>query len=526
MGQHSSISRGFWAIVEAKCSFTHTLTEEPRVIISHDLGTTGNKATLVSNDGVLIAAVSVSYGADFGPGGKAQQDPHDWWNAMASANRQLLDKGNVASSSIDAVSFSGQMMGVVPVDAAGDIVRPAIIWADTRSVAQSNALIERVGMDRAYRITGHRLNPTYSLSKIMWLRDTEPENFARIDTVLQAKDYLAYRLTGVKVTDPSDASSTNAFDQTTGTWSAELIDAAGLAANLFPEIVESVTVIGTVTREAAAQTGLAEGTPVVIGGGDGPMAALGAGIVDETSGAYAYLGSSSWVSVSAAAPLHDPLMRTMTFNHVVPGQFVPTATMQAGGASLAWITQVLSPDKEDKYEQLLGAASTATASEDGLFFLPHLLGERSPYWNPKARAALVGLLLHHGRENITRAVLEGVAFNLHTGLKAFTDNGTPITSIDAIGGAAHADLLLDIFADVWGIPIGARNLVDESNAIGAAVVAGVGVGIFDSFGVAANFSRRTSERAPDAARHARYAREYETFMDAYRHIEPWFDTLA
>jgi xylulokinase len=381
-------------------------------------------------------------------------------------------------------------------------------------------------MERAYAITGHRLNPTYSLSKIMWLRDTEPEIFTSIDTVLQAKDYLAYRLTGVRATDPSDASSTNAYDQAAQSWSDELIEAAGLSASLFPEIVESTTVIGTVTAAASAETGLATGTPVVIGGGDGPMAALGAGIIDSSSGAYAYLGSSSWVSVSSDAPLHDPLMRSMTFNHVIPGKFAPTATMQAGGASLQWITQLLSPDSEDRFAELLGAAAASPAAEEGLFFLPHLLGERSPYWNPKARAAFVGLLLHHGRGNLTRAVLEGIAFNLYTGLRAFVENGTDISSIDAIGGAAHSDLLLDIFSDVWGVPVAARNLVDEANAIGAAVVAGVGVGIFDDFQVVKDFSSRAVSRQPNLANHGRYAGEYSTFMDAYRHLEPWFDGLG
>lgn len=496
------------------------------MIISHDLGTTGNKATLVSNDGRMVASVSVSYGADFGPGGRAQQNPYDWWNAMAAANRSLIAKGEITSTDVDAISFSGQMMGVVPVDAAGDIVRPAMIWADTRSGSQCDSLIERVGMERAYMITGHRLNPTYSLSKIMWLRDTEPDAFARIDTVMQAKDYLAYRLTGVQVTDPSDASSTNAYDQTAKGWSNELIEAAELSPGLFPEIVESTTVIGTVTAAAARETGLAAGTPVVIGGGDGPMAALGAGIIDATSGAYAYLGSSSWVSVSANAPLHDPLMRSMTFNHVIPGRFVPTATMQAGGASLSWLTSLLSPGQDDRYAKLLGAAAQVAAAEDGLFFLPHLLGERSPYWNPDARAAFVGLLMHHGRGHMTRAVLEGVAFNLYTGLQAFVENGTSIESIDAIGGAANAGLLLDIFADVWGVPVSARDLVDEANAIGAAVVAGVGVGIFKDFDAVVGFSNRTERREPDAARHERYGREYATFMDAYRRLEPWFDGLA
>ena len=495
------------------------------MIISHDLGTTGNKATLVTNDGTLVASVSVGYGADFGPGGRAEQNPEDWWAAFSSANRQLLAAGGIENTAIDAVSFSGQMMGVVAVDGAGNPVRPAIIWADTRSGSQCDALIDRVGMERTYGITGHRLNPTYSLSKIMWLKENEPDVFSRIDHVLQAKDFLAYRLTGVRATDPSDASGTNAFDQATGRWSAELIEAAGLNAALFPDIVDSTTVIGKVTARASVETGLAQGTPVVIGGGDGPMAALGAGIVDESSGAYAYLGSSSWVSVSSKTPLHDPLMRSMTFNHVIPGMFVPTATMQAGGASLQWVTQLLSPGQDDRYTELLRGAASAQASEDGLFFLPHLLGERSPHWNPKARAAFVGLLMHHDRENLTRAVLEGVAFNLYTGLNAFTENGRPVSAIDVIGGAAHADTLLDIFADVWGVPVTARDLVDEANAIGAAVVGGIGVGIFNSFNAAAGFSRRTVRRNPDGARHERYRSEYETFSEAYRSLEGWFNRL-
>jgi xylulokinase len=496
------------------------------MIVSHDLGTTGDKATLVSNDGVLMASVTVRYDVDFGTDGRAQQDPHEWWRAMCEAGRLLLERTGTPAAFVDAVSFSGQMMGVVPVDGRGEIVRPAMIWADTRSRAQCATLVERVGMERGYAITGHRLNPTYSLSKLMWVRDNEPEAFARISTTLQAKDYLAYRLTGVQATDRSDASSTNAYDQRAGTWSDELIAAAELDRALFPEIVESTTVIGTVRSEVAAETGLAAGTPVVMGGGDGPMAALGAGIIDADSGAYAYLGSSSWVSVSADAPLHDPLMRSMTFNHVVPGRFVPTATMQAGGASLQWITEALSPDDDDRYRDLLTAAATVDAAAEGLYFLPHLLGERSPYWNPNARAAFVGLHMHHGRGHLTRAVLEGVAFNLHTGLRAFAENGVALTRIDAIGGAANAGLLLDIFADTWGVPVTVRNLVDEAGAVGAAVVAGVGVGVFDGFDATLRFSDRADSRTPEPARHAASAAHYAEFVDAYARLEPWFDAVA
>ncbi|MFB9164173.1 xylulokinase [Arthrobacter psychrochitiniphilus] len=495
------------------------------MIIAHDLGTTGNKATLVDDSGTLIAAVTVHYPADFDLGGKAEQNPEDWWNALIEATRQLLTKAEVKNTDISVVSFSGQMMGAVYLDGHGVPVRPAMIWADTRSTAQCQSLIDSVGMEHAYQLTGHRLNPTYSLSKIMYIRDTEPDVFAKVSTVLQAKDYLAYRLTGVLVTDPSDASSTNAYDQSSASWSDELVSAAGLKKTLFPEVVASTTVVGHVTREAAALTGMAEGTPVVIGGGDGPTAALGAGIIDENSGAYTYLGSSSWVSISSPQPLHDPQMRSMTFNHVVPGYFVPTATMQAGGASLQWIANVLSPKEDDKYSEILAAAAAVSASAEGLYFLPHLLGERSPYWNPRARAAFIGLLMHHDRGHLARAVLEGVAFNLRTGLNAFTENGHAVSSIDAIGGATNSPLLLQIFADVWGVPVHRRNIAEEANAIGAAIVGGVGVGIFDDFSVASSMSHRTPGRNPEPKNVDSYHNGYATFMDAYRRLEPWFESL-
>ncbi len=244
------------------------------MIISHDLGTTGNKATLVDASGVVVAAVTVAYDTDFGSGGKAEQDPHEWWRALCEATRQLLAAHPEAE--IAGISFSGQMMGAVLLDGDGEPVRPAIIWADTRSTAQAAQLVERVGMERGYAITGHRLNATYSLSKIMWVRDSEPEVFARARHVMCAKDYVAYRLTGVMATDPSDASGTNAYDQAAGTWSGELLDAADVG-QLFTEIVASTQVIGTVTAAAASETGLTAGTPVVMGGGDGPMAALGWG---------------------------------------------------------------------------------------------------------------------------------------------------------------------------------------------------------------------------------------------------------
>ena len=257
----------------------------------------------------------------------------------------------------------------------------------------------------------------------------------------------------------------------------ELIEAANLSPSLFPEIVPSTAVVGQVTAAAAAQSGLLTGTPVVMGGGDGPMGALGAGIVGPESGAYAYLGSSSWVSVASHAPLHDPAMRSMTFNHVIPGRYVPPRPCRPverpwSGSSRPW--------RQTRPRVTAGCSSRRRVRrQDGLYFLPHLLGERSPYWNPAARAVFAGLGRHHGPAHLTRAVLEGVAFNLYTCVLAFVENGTRIAAVDAIGGAARSDLLLQIFADVWGLPVSRRSLVDEATAIGAAIVGGVGVGIFD-----------------------------------------------
>jgi xylulokinase len=499
--------------------------ERLAMIIAHDLGTTGNKATLVEPTGAVIGVATAAYPTDFGSGGKAEQDPAQWWAAVCSATRDLLQQTGTAPSGVDVVCLSGQMMGVVLLDGSGSPVRPAIIWADTRSSSQCRLLVERIGMSEAYRTTGHRLNPTYSLSKVMWVRDHEPHAFQRSTVAVQAKDYVVYRLSGVLATDPSDASSTNAYDQRAGAWSEPLLQAAGLPSSFFPQVLASTTVVGAVTADAAAQTGLLTGTPVVMGGGDGPMGALGAGIVSPESGAYTYLGSSSWISVAAEAPLHDPQMRSMTFNHVIPGQYVPTATMQAGGASLEWVIDTLAPGQPDRFSRLLAAAAEVEAAQDGLYFLPHLLGERSPYWNPAARAVFAGLARHHGPPHLTRAVVEGVAFNLYTGLKGLTENGVSIEAVDAIGGGARSDVVLRTLADVWGVPVTRRGLIDEATAIGAAIVGGVGVGVFDDFQVADRFSSRLSTHHVDREKHASYQREYRLFLEAYQRLEPWFDKI-
>ncbi|MFJ6532769.1 xylulokinase [Microbacterium sp. NPDC091662] len=491
------------------------------MIIAHDLGTTGNKASLHHDDGRLVASVTVPYPAHFAAGGVAEQDPADWWDAVVAATRDLIARTGTAPADIAGLVVSGQMMGAVLLDADGEPARPAIIWADTRSGAQQRELETAIGAERAYGILGHRLNPTYSVEKIMWVRDTEPDTWARVRRVCVAKDFIVLRLTGRLATDRSDASGTNAYDQAAGTWSDEVLRAARLDPALFPEILESTQIAGTLTDAAASALGLPASVRVVMGGGDGPMAAVGSGVVAPEDGPYVCLGTSSWISFAADAPLHDPAMRTFTFDNVVPGSFVPTATMQAGGASVQWIAEALSPDPAHPDTGRLTAEASADVDTDDLYFLPYLLGERSPMWDPDARGAFVGLARHHGRAHLVRAVLEGTAFNLLSCIQAFREAGAVIDRIDAVGGGAQSDVYLSVLADVWGVPVRRRTIVEEANSLGAAVTAAVGLGLTD-FSAARALSEVTAEFTPDAARHAVYADRHSRFADAYTALAPWF----
>lgn len=491
------------------------------MIIAHDLGTTGNKASLHHDDGRIVASVTVAYPAHFAAGGVAEQNPDDWWNAVVAATRDLIARTSTPTSDIVGLVVSGQMMGAVLLDAEGEPARPAIIWADTRAGAQQRELEDAIGAGRAYGILGHRLNPTYSVEKIMWVRDNEPDVWARVRRVCVAKDFIVLRLTGRLATDRSDASGTNAYDQAAGTWSDEVLRAARLDRALFPEILESTQIAGALTDAAATALGLHTGVRVVMGGGDGPLAAVGSGVVAPEDGAYVCLGTSSWISFAADAPLHDPGMRTFTFDNVVPGSFVPTATMQAGGASVQWIAEALSPDPAHPETGRLTAEASADVDTDDLYFLPYLLGERSPLWDPDARGAFVGLSRHHGQAHLVRAVLEGTAFNLLSCIQAFRASGAVIDRIDAVGGGAQSDVYLSVLADVWGVPVRRRTIVEEANSLGAAVTAAVGLGITD-FSAARALSEVTAEFAPDAGRHAVYAERHARFTDAYAALAPWF----
>jgi len=493
------------------------------MIIAHDLGTTGNKASLHSDDGKMLQHCTISYPAHFASGGVAEQNPMDWWNAVGGASKKLLQMADVSADQITGIGISGQMMGAIFLDENFNPTRDAIIWADFRAQKQSDLLIEKIGLEKAYKKLGHRLNPTYSISKVMWVRDNQPDIWAKTKHICIAKDFVNQKLTGRFVTEPSDASSTNCFDQIKLNWDAEILNAANIPISYFPEIVSSTTVIGGLTKDAADHVGLNAGTPVVAGGGDGPMAALGAGIIEPSDGAYVCMGSSSWVAVSTDKPLHDSKMRSMTWNHIVPNKFSPTATMQAGGASLQWMVEDLLPASEkDRYKILLDEAGKVNSSDDGLFFLPHILGERSPYWNPSAAGAFIGLGRHHDRSYLVRAVLEGVAFNLLTCIQAFTDNGVPIKQVDVIGGGAESALWLQIFADIWGVKVRSRSIVEDANSLGAAVTTLVALGKGE-FSMVKELSTITAEFNP-TSQSQKYQKQHKVFLDGYYKLEEWFTT--
>ena len=502
-------------------------------ILSHDLGTTGDKATLFSREGELVASTFTPYETFYPRAGWAEQDPRSYWEAFCRSTGSLLDKTKVKPSDIAVVSFSGQMMAALPVDGKGDALRNSLIWADLRSTKQAEELANRIGEDRVYRLTGHRLSASYSATKIMWIRDHEPDVYRAADKFIHAKDFVVSKLTGTLASDYSDASGMNLLDIGSLQWSEELLNATGIDRNKLPELHESTEVVGRVTPTASSRSGLQEGTPVVIGGGDGPCATCGAGVV-EAGEAYIYLGTSTWMGMASDKPLIDPMKRTFTFNHFTRGLYMPAGTMQAGGGSFKWFKDALGDleQKEaedgggDVYELLTRKAEGVPCGSDGLLFLPYLMGERSPLWNPNARSCFIGLTMVHGKEHLIRSVLEGVAFNMRIIERALSEQGVQPESIRMIGGGAKSRVWRQIFADILEKPVERLNFIDEATSIGAAIAGGVGVGIFGSLREGAGFVKVEESTAPNSDHYPVYRRCYDLFRRSYEQLAGIFEELS
>ncbi|MGI6367568.1 MAG: xylulokinase [Anaerolineae bacterium] len=496
------------------------------LILAHDLGTTGNKATLLDGQGQVLGSAFSPYETQYGSGGRAEQNPEDWWRAVVASTRQLLAQSRRQAAEIAAVGCSGQMMACLPVDRTGRPLSSALIWADQRAHEQATWIADQVGEQEIYRITGHRASPSYTAAKWLWHRAHYPDLVQSTRWMLQAKDYVVHRLTGVFATDYSDASGTNLFDLNERQWSVEIMDKLGLPMEVLPPAVPSSTVVGGVTRSAAKETGLQPDTPVVIGGGDGACATAGAGVL-EPSDAYNYIGSSSWISIVTREPLLDPQRRTFTFAHLDPRYVFPTGTMQCAGGSYDWLERLLRGEQDQPaYQELDRLAGSVPVGARRLLYLPYLIGERSPHWNPRARGAFLGLGMEHGRAELARAVLEGVAFNLRTIFRAFRAQGAVVPALRVIGGGARSALWRQILADVLEVPLLRAELPAEATALGAAMAAAVGVGLLGSYADGAAWVRVTPGEVPDAARAAAYLSYYELFLQAYRALEPLYDGLS
>lgn len=502
-------------------------------ILAHDLGTTGNKASLYDRDGQLLGSALHEYGVSYPETSWAEQNVEDWWEAVCVSTRKLLAQSNVRGDEIACIVFSGQMMGCVPLDKDARPLRSAIIWADQRSVAQQNRVAERIAPERVYTITGHRLSASYSLCKILWLKDHQPNIYRETYKFVHAKDAMVARLTGRFVTEPSDASGMNLYDLNAGMWSGEIIDAAGLDADKLPQIVPSTEVVGGVLASVADEVGVPAGTPVVIGGGDGSCAGVGAGVISEGA-AYNYIGSSSWIALASRKPIYDPDLKTFTFAHLMPGMFMPTGTMQAAGASYQWVRNNLSPIEVQAaqalgvsaYELMNVSAELSPPGANGLIFLPYLMGERSPRWNPKARGAFIGLTIRHTHADLVRAALEGVTMNLRVILDAFRAQGAQISAMRVIGGGARGRFWNGIMAAVYGIPIQRLAVLEEATSMGAAVAGGIGVGLYPGWEMIERMNSIESSIEPDPAAQAVYERVYPIFENAYHALLPIYDQIA
>lgn len=493
-----------------------------KYVLAHDLGTSGNKATLYSERWELAASVTLEYELFLSNGNWAEQRAGDWWQAVCLSTRRLLEKVNPGD--IAAVSFSGQMLGCLCVDKQGEPLDNSIIWADMRSSEEEAIIRSRIPERDFYRITGHRISPAYSLFKLLWMKRNKPEIYAKTYRMLNAKDYILFRLTGNFLTEYSDASSTCMMDLNTLQWSKELLELAELDESKLPELKSSIDVAGRVSAEASRATGLLEGTPVILGGGDGACAAVGTGCVREGV-ANCVLGTSSWISITSDTPIFDEGMTTFNFAHIVPGKIMPTGTVQTGGGALSWAVKTLYGKDDSSYPAMREETSSSPLGAKGLLFLPYLIGERSPRWDAFARGSFVGLTLDHNRGDMIRAVMEGVAMNLDLVLKVF-EKCADIQELITIGGGARNDLWLQIFADVFGKTIVKPNVLEEATSMGAAITGGVGVGLFEDFQVIDRFLQPEESFAPNLENTERYEKFKRLFDESYFALKDIFRRLA
>jgi xylulokinase len=492
-------------------------------LLGVDVGTTGARAVLIDDAGQVRSAATSAYPFTTPRPGWAEQDPEDWWQGVGRSVREALRLASVHARDVSAVGLSGQMHSLALLDASGCVLRPAILWNDQRTAAECREITERIGERRLLAITCNPALTGFTAPKVLWIRHHEPDLYARAAAVLLAKDYVRFRLTGVHATEVSDASGTCFLDVTRRQWSGEILGALDIPASWLPLCAESTVPTAAVNKEGEEHSGLASGTPVVGGGGDQAAGAVGTGSV-RPGLVSVTVGTSGVVFASLDTPAMDARARTHTFCHAVPGRWHVMGVMLSAGGALRWLRDTVAPGVD--YDRLGSEAAAVPPGAQQLVFLPYLSGERTPYPDPRARGAFVGLSLVHGRGHLVRAVMEGVAFGLRDAFEIFHEMGVQVTQVRASGGGAMSPLWRQILADVLGVEVVTMN-VTEGAAYGAALLAGVGAGIFPSVEDACDRTLHATTRTePIAANREVYDASYAVYHNLYPALRPTFERLT
>jgi xylulokinase len=489
-----------------------------------DVSTTAAKALLMDAGGRVAATVSTPLDLQAPQPLWSEQDPRQWWAATAKSIRGALAAAGVGPDEVTAVGLTGQMHGLVLLDGTGAVLRPAILWNDQRTAAQCDEIRARVGGREALvRLTGNDALTGFTAPKILWVREHEPQVYAKARLMLLPKDYVRFRLTGTAAMDKADASGTLLFDVARREWSKEVLAALDIPMEWMPPTREGPEITGAVTEEGARETGLAAGTPVMAGGGDQAAGAVGVGAVRPGVVAVS-LGTSGVVFASTDRPLIEPQGRLHAFCHSVPGKWHLMGVTLAAAGSLEWYRNTLCPDVG--FDALLAEAEESPAGARGAIFLPYLSGERTPYPDPLARGAFVGLTVRHRRADLTRAVLEGVAFSLRDCFTLLKEAGLPaVTQVRVSGGGAKSRLWRRILASVLDVELATVNST-EGAAAGAALLAAAGAGAAPSVEALCDAAIAVTERdAPDPGWAKAYAASYPLYRDLYPALKPTVDRL-
>ena len=491
-------------------------------LLGLDISTTGAKALLIDEAGRVVASHTTPQPISTPKPLWSEQNPSEWWDGMAEAIRQALAAANARGEDVACIGLTGQMHGLVLLDADGNVLRPSILWNDQRTQAQCDAMTERIGFERLIQLTGNRALTGFTAPKILWVRENEPLVYAKVAHILLPKDYIRFKLTGDYAMDVSDASGTSLLDVANRTWSNEVVDALDIPRSWLPTLVEGPQITGGVSAEAAAATGLKAGTPVVGGGGDQAAGAVGVGAV-QPGIIGLVVGTSGVVFAPLAQYAYEPDGRLHAFCHAVPGMWHFMGVMLSAAGSLQWFRDTLAPGQS--FDALTAAAQDVPPGSEGLLFLPYLSGERTPHPDPLARGAFIGLTVRHTLAHMTRAVLEGVAFGLKDGFMLMESAGLPTgdMQVRVSGGGAKSPLWRQILADIIGAPLVSTSTT-EGAAYGAALLAAVGAGLYPDVPSACAAAIQTGEpttpRQPEA-----YAGAYATYSPLYPTLKETFARL-